>query len=139
MSESPREVFKRTIESLLTTEGISFNKASIAILKAPCVYLFLKKGVVLYIGMSSNGVARAMGKHKPNFMEKYTTDSLADADELILFQAKDIAMAHKAELLLIQSLKPRLNVAHTDRARSSKRIRELLDEHGRYDKSLGPL
>ncbi len=61
-------------------------------------------------------------------MEEYTTDSIKDADELIVFQAKDVTTARKAELLLIQSLKPRLNIALTDRPRSTKRIRELLDE-----------
>ena len=126
--ENPREVFERTIKSLLTTKGISFNKKSITILKSPCVYLFLKKDKVLYIGMSSNGVVRAMGSHKANSRRDYMNNSIKDADELIIFQAKDIMTAKKAELLLIQSLEPSLNIALTDKPRSSKRICELLDE-----------
>jgi hypothetical protein len=98
-----RELFKENLKKHLTGKIIGFKPNETKLLVSPCVYLFLWGGKVIYIGMSKRGILRALGKHK------HQKD--LNKHELIVCQAKSASDAKAIELIMIQKLKPKTNIA----------------------------
>jgi hypothetical protein len=92
--------FQEGISSL--KDGISFPLQTFKVLQGPCVYLFLHGGRAVYVGMSGNGIIRALGgrDHKKKF--KYV-------DEVLIYPVKNINEANRIEKILIKALVPALN------------------------------
>jgi hypothetical protein len=95
------EIFKETIEKYLG-DGISFPTRDISILRGPCVYVYTIENLPVYVGHSQNGILRALDKRHSSRMMRL-------ADEILIYPAKDLSSAKKAEQVLITELNPQLN------------------------------
>lgn len=98
----PREIFKEKILSLLN-EGISFKRETVEIFNGYVVYIFLKRNKPIYIGMSQDGIRRALSKQSRN------KEVLEQYDRLWIYRANDLQAAKDAEKILIITLNPKYN------------------------------
>jgi hypothetical protein len=87
-----------------STEGQSFKGDDFRMLCRPCVYLFLKDALVLYVGMSRNGISRPAERgHRQAMLAR------AECDEVRIFPCLTIFAAQQLEGLLISGLQPKYN------------------------------
>lgn len=101
-----REIFKEKLLSLLN-EGISFKRETIDLLKGYVVYIFLKRGKPIYIGMSQKGILRALERDQTS---KKNPEILRSFDKLWIYRANDLRAAKEAEKILITTLNPKYNL-----------------------------
>lgn len=93
------------IEALVQgREGFVFAGADVRALTGPIVYLLLRAGRVLYIGLSRNGWARIDNHH-----HVLGGLDILDADTLQIWPLDTLDEAERLEHLLIMTLKPELN------------------------------
>lgn len=98
--------FFNKISRLCKKREYRFNKANLANLLSPCVYVYLRENEALYVGMSKQGLLRALS-FKEN---KYWMDLPKEADELLVFPVDDEKTAREAERMFIQELQPKYNI-----------------------------
>lgn len=98
-------------ELVIDGSGAEFTGDAFRLFCGPIVYLFMREGKPLYIGMSSSGLARPGGRvhHK----------SLArdQADQVKTWSCRTTRDARKLESILIDQLRPPMNkrgIAHTN-------------------------
>jgi hypothetical protein len=95
----------RELSPLLSADsGIRFQGDDFRSLCGPQVYVFMRSGEPLYVGMSSNGIERpASVRHKQ------AAKARAECDEVLIYPCKSVNAAIKAETILISLLKPTYN------------------------------
>lgn len=89
-------------------EGLSFTGATVQALSGPCIYVWLRNDVPLYVGMSRHGITRPCG---PN----HHALAIRSTDELLVYPVETVASARRLERLLIERLRPERNVHFRDR------------------------
>jgi hypothetical protein len=91
------------IHAVAAAEPQTFTHADLKAITRPCVYIFMKSGVPLYIGSSTDGVLRfASSTHHKKVLRKA-------ADDIRVLWFKKAWEAKDAEEELIKSLKPPFN------------------------------
>jgi excinuclease UvrABC nuclease subunit len=99
-----RARYHHKIESCVVPEsGQRFNGEDFRMLLKPCVYLFMKDGSPLYIGMSKNGIARPAGANHRQFAAR------EECDEVLIYPCNSERDAKYLEELLICKTKPKYN------------------------------
>jgi excinuclease UvrABC nuclease subunit len=83
--------------------------------RLPCVYEFLRNGIVLYVGRSDAGFQRAFRGHSngvpyPSAMRR--VQAFNDCDEIRVTVFDNTAEARIEEVRLIELYKPATNVHH---------------------------
>jgi len=97
-----RKIFKEKLLSLLN-EGISFKRETIEIFNGYIVYIYFKKMKPIYIGMSKDGIRRALStRRRKEVLEQY--------DRVWIYRANDLQAAKEAEKILITTLNPKYNL-----------------------------
>ena len=89
-------------------EGLSFPGLTVQSLSGPCIYVWLRNDVPLYVGMSRHGITRPCG---PN----HHALAIRSTDELLVYPVETVASARILERLLIERLRPARNVQFKDR------------------------
>jgi excinuclease UvrABC nuclease subunit len=84
-------------------ENQTFTNAELRALTRPCVYLFMKAGVPLYIGSSANGLVRVANR------THHKLDVRLAANEVRVLWFRTARQARCAERELIKSLNPAFN------------------------------
>ena len=109
------------IEALVIKDaGQSFKGEDFRSLLRPCVYMFLRENVPIYIGMSGNGIERVAGRshHK-------ALNARQECDEVRVYPCVSVDAAYKLERILVGRTQPRYNVnelRHYVNERSGKSI-----------------
>lgn len=88
---------------VVADSGISFEARAFEKLCGPIVYLFMKRGQPLYIGMSKRGLARP-GSHL-----HHRAETISVSDEVMVWGCPTEQAARELESLLIGALNPLLN------------------------------
>jgi|SRR6266550_5026595 len=84
--------------------GQSFRGNDFRSLCLPCVYLFMKEGLPIYIGASSSGISRpAQRGHRQSIR------ALKECDEVRIHPCKSIEAAFELESILIAKCQPKYN------------------------------
>jgi len=96
----------REIEELvIENAGQSFVGDDFRMLCKPCVYMFMEKGIPIYIGMSGNGLTRPLQRgHRQWYRAR------KECDELRIYPCKSIEAARQLERILLCRTQPRYNV-----------------------------
>ena len=103
-NERQREQFAAEVSyCLLNQQGFEFRAQDFTDLMRPSVYLFLKDGLPSYIGLSSHGVARTAGANHQKASLR------ANADRILIYPCKSLALAHRLERALILAIQPPAN------------------------------
>lgn len=93
----------RSLPTIESNGYQTFSQKDIGLIKSPCVYLFIKDGVALYIGSSKNGLERVIhGSH-------HRADVREQADKIEVIWCKKEQHARDLELQMIRKLQPRFN------------------------------
>jgi excinuclease UvrABC nuclease subunit len=87
----------------LGTLSITGNK-----FRLPCVYEFVRDGIVLYVGRSDNGFARAFTTGMKEHVNRIV--AFRDATEIRLHVYDSIEQSREEEAKLIYLLKPKYNI-----------------------------
>jgi hypothetical protein len=112
----PRLAFDLFLKGRVSN-GISFDKDAIKMMFGPCVYIFLNQlGEAIYVGMSSNGVARCLNKTRSSIVKQ--------AHELLIYPTLNVDIALETETILIAAFDPPLN----KRLGKVKQLRENIDQ-----------
>jgi hypothetical protein len=94
------------IEALVIKDaGQSFSGEDFRSLLRPCVYMFMRENVPIYIGMSGNGLERVAGRshHK-------ALNARQECDEVRIYPCVSVDAAYKLERILVGRTQPRYNV-----------------------------
>ena len=97
-------MIERLLEELVIEDsGAEFTGDAFRLFCGPIVYLFLRDGKPLYIGMSSAGLSRPGGRvhHKAAARDQ--------ADQVKTWSCRTVRDARKLEAILIHQLKPSMN------------------------------
>jgi hypothetical protein len=78
-----------------------------AVVRCPCVYVWRRDGVALYVGMSRHGLGRPLGRHE-YLRNLLPTDQL----EVFFYPGMTSAELNRLESDLIDRLEPSLNARH---------------------------
>jgi hypothetical protein len=89
---------------VIPDSGIRFNGPDFRSLTGPQVYVFMKAGMPLYIGMSGNGMSRCA-----NRVHKQAEVARAECDSVLVYPCVDRKAADKLESLLIKNMQPKYN------------------------------
>lgn len=90
---------------LIDGAGQSFSGDDFRMLCRPCVYMFMKDGLPLYIGMSSHGIQRVAQKaHRQAMLSR------AECDEVKVHPCISVDAARQLETYLIRRMRPKYNV-----------------------------
>ncbi len=101
VSDAINEVISNLIAS---RTGFSFKGDDFRKLCGPIVYIFMLKGKALYVGMSSEGLARPGGKH-----HHQADRARAGCDEVMIWECVSVAAAKQLEAILIEKARPLFN------------------------------
>ncbi len=88
---------------VLPEAGQKFKASDFRDLLKPGVYLFMRGGVPLYIGMAKRLLGRVGGWHKQ------AESAIQECDEVLLYPCVSVETALQLELMLIGQLKPLYN------------------------------
>ncbi len=102
MIDKLRDMLKTELTGLIKDDGFCFKREDFDKLRQPSVYIALKDGVALYVGMSRRGIVRPTSHHKQ------LND--IDYDEIHLYPVTTPGAALRLERLLIEALKPSYNI-----------------------------
>ena len=99
-------LFHRLHILLSRTQGFSFKGADVLALQQPCVYLWMRRDDVLYIGMSEGGAERP-------FSPRHKTLRIEPSDALWIWPVASVEEANETELMLIEAFSPPFNKRRT--------------------------
>lgn len=84
--------------------GQSFKGDDFRSLCLPCVYLFMKEGLPIYIGAGSSGISRAAQSNHRQWCY-----ARKECDEVRIYPCKSIDAAFELESILIAKCQPKYN------------------------------
>src|SRR6266478_1822248 len=85
--------------------GQSFKGDDFRSLCLPCVYLFMKEGLPIYIGASISGISRPAQRAHGQAIK-----ALGECDEVRIHPCKSVDAAFELESILIAKCKPKYNI-----------------------------
>ena len=96
----------------IVSDGYEFNSEEIRRLTQPCIYLYLRNNVIIYVGISKHGISRGLEPHQNGFCEKGLIPLVLEADQFIIYPV--INYRHQKDLMIIENLiidyyKPKYN------------------------------
>lgn len=99
---------KNHIEStknhIVRGSGVRFAGKELRRMMKPCVYLFVKNDMALYVGMSRDGLGRPFGRGHAKARQ-----CMIECDELLIYYCHSVDDAEKCETILIGTLQPKYN------------------------------
>ena len=98
-------MISRVLKLAQRQAGQKFKASDFRDLRKPGVYLFMKAGLPLYVGMGSNLLA-ACSRSQYLYSRELSIDSM---DEVLLYPCVSLDAAKELETLLIRELKPKNN------------------------------
>jgi hypothetical protein len=98
----------KVLRYIVPKSGIRFDGRELRRLDGPCVYIFVKDDLALYVGMSSRGLQRSIGKGH-SVAEKCKQE----CDELLVYYCHSIEAASECEGILIKLFSPKYNMRKT--------------------------
>ena len=111
-----KHIWNAALRDVLPCGGTRFIGQDFRDLCGPQVYLFLKDGMPLYIGMSGNGIERCGGVR-----HQQAKRARNECDEVLIYPCRDKGSARRLEGLLIGRMGPKYNVQ-----RARKELAELM-------------
>ena len=94
---------EQEIETLIIpNSGQSFTGDDFRMLLKPIVYMFMKAGLPLYVGMSRRGITRPSGAH-------HVAKAREECDEVKIFPCINEGAAYRLEQILISRTNPLYN------------------------------
>lgn len=106
---------------IIPDSGVRFAGQELKRLSKPCVYLFIKNDLALYVGMSKNGLARPF-----SVGHGAAKRCMDDCDELLVYYCHSVEAAVECETILIDLFKPKYN----KRKKISGSIKAIQDSLG---------
>lgn len=121
-----------SLEDELGLPLIDWEGSTVHAHRQPIVYLWLRGETVLYIGQSSNGVERPLGKGHERIRD------IEPTDRLIVFAMKTARLAVLCEDRLIRRLSPQLNAGgwHSSRHKLTVSENALRSEERSLERQL---
>lgn len=98
--QSPREQILAMVSE--QQSGFVFTGASVALLRGPCVYLWLRGDRAMYVGMGTSASRPFSARH-------HIRKQFRDTDEMYLWPMASVESARVLEGALIRQLKPQYN------------------------------
>jgi excinuclease UvrABC nuclease subunit len=94
----------RIPELVIADAGQLFNGDDFRALRKPCVYLLMKDGMPIYIGMSRHGMQR-IAQHS----HKQAGQAIEECDEVKVYPCIAVWAAYRLEKILISKTQPKYN------------------------------
>ena len=92
-------------------------QSSMKKLRFPCVYAFIRHGLIVYVGSSINGFGRILASHHP------MVTRAADTDEIVFWTCSSEVDARELEIQMIRMLRPQFNLSVVGKLKSGVRQR----------------
>lgn len=114
------------LEILEKSHGITFTRDEVVSLQGPCVYVVLRGEAPRYVGMSAAGISRVLDRRHHRLQGHFEA-----TDTVQVWFVKDVTTARQLETLLIDRLRPELNLNGVERIRCVKQHLGLSGTHAR--------